>query len=309
MGKWYDEPVEKTILRTLAYADIFDYPLTSEEIFRFLITDNPVNFGALKKTLDRMDKDGSRIGSDEQGELFFLRGRKELVSLRKIREKISQKKLKLAQKIACLLKIIPTIKLIGVTGRLAMKNAESDDDIDFLIITSGNRLWLTRLMAVILLELLGKRRRPKQERVKNKICLNMFLDEDWLILPPNERDLYTAHEVVQLRPLWDRNHTHTRFLEANQWVSGYLPNAMGEDTKILGYKDTKTATRKKFLNILTSRCLNVDEVFARNLQFWYMGKHRTTEIVSSHRALFHPESARDWVLAEYKRRLIQHRLS
>lgn len=295
-------------MRTLAYADIFDYPLTLREIFRFLITDKPVNFGVLKKTLDRMDRDRARIGSDEQGELFFLRGRKELVSLRKRRERISQTKLKLAQKIACLLKIIPTIKLVGVTGRLAMENAQRDDDIDFLIITSGKRLWLTRLTAVILLELLGKRRRPKQERVKDKGCLNMFLDEDWLALPPQERNLYTAHEAIQVKPFWDREGTYQRFLKANSWIMDYLPNAIDQDTKILGYKDTRRATRKEILNILIPQCLDICEVFARNLQFWYMGRHRTTETVTPHRALFHPESARDWVLAEYKERLTQHGL-
>lgn len=293
--------MEKAILRTLAYADIFDYPLTSEEIFRFLIADEPSSLSSFEKTLSRM-RAGKKLRTDTQGRFYFLLGRKELVSRRKKREKISQEKLKLAQKTARLLKIISTIKLIGLTGKLAMENAEKEDDIDLLVITSRNRLWLTRLLAVVGLELLGQRRRPKQREVQNKICLNIFLDESQLVLPSQERDLYSAHEVIQMKPLWDSNRTYAKFLKANQWVTKYLPHGLPPKQPAISPGEKKQlSTDNPLATILES--------FARRLQFWYMGRRRTTEIVTFHRALFHPESARDWVLAEYEKRLVRYGLS
>lgn len=137
----------------------------------------------------------------------------------------------------------------------------------------------------------------------------MFLDEQHLSLPAQERDLYTAHEVVQMRPLWERDKIYEKFLQANEWVREYLPNATEEDTRILGYKDTKRKRGKKFLSILVSQYLNICERSAWRLQLWYMRKHQTTEIVTPHRVLFHPKSARGWILKEYRKRLAKLSLS
>jgi len=297
--------VREAILRTLAYADIFDYPLTPREIHKFLISEKPLDFDSVQKALSRMSAERKRISTDKAGHFYFLTGREKLVPLRKKRKKISQKKLRVAHRIAVLLKIVPPIKLMGVTGRLAMENSEKEDDIDFLIITSKNRLWLTRLLTVFLLELLRIRRRPSNKYVKDKICLNMFLDEKHLSLPAKERDLFTAHEIVQMRPLWERGGTYGRFLKANGWVRKYLPNAMEKNIRISEYQNIRDKKGGEFLNFSISQYLNICEAFARDFQFWYMKRHRTVEVVSPHRALFHPQSARGWVLEEYKERVVK----
>lgn len=294
--------MEKAILRTLTYADLFDYPLTPEEIFRFLIAKKRVTFPSLQRNLTRLVAEKKKLGVDAKGRFFFLPGRKEIVPQRKRRAIISREKLNLARKAAQFLKIIPTVQLIGITGRLAMENVEAEDDLDFLIITAANRLWLTRLLVIVVLELLGKRRRPDQKKVKDKICLNMFLDEGQLALLPGERDLYTAHEVIQMKPLWDRCHVYAKFLEANRWVTKHLSHGLSrEQPKISPQKDKQ--------EILSSRFFDLLELVARRFQFWYLSKRRTTEVVTARRALFHPESARNWVLAAYEKKLAEYGLS
>jgi hypothetical protein len=83
---------------------------------------------------------------------------------------------------------------------------------------------LTRLFSVFLVELTGKRRRPGDQKVKDKICLNMLLDESHLAIPEKERDLFSAHEVCQMKPLWEKERTYQKFLKANQWSQEFLPN-------------------------------------------------------------------------------------
>lgn len=209
-------PVYKAILRTLAYADIFDYPLTEQEISQFLISELPQKILGLPQ------------GVTQRSGLYFLKGREKIVAIRKKREKWSQDKLKIAERVAKWLKLIPTIKMVAVTGALAMNNADRDDDIDLLIVAAKNRLWLTRLLTVFLVELVARRRRPGDPpaggRVRDKICLNMFLDENHLAMLQNERDLYAAHEVCQLKPLWSRNNGYQRFLAANLWSQKFLAN-------------------------------------------------------------------------------------
>src|SRR3989337_671925 len=121
-----------------------------------------------------------------------------------------------------------------------MENVGRADDIDLMIVTSRNRLWLTRLLVLALVSLIAERRKPPNQRetqtpglitepsptkdkVKNKICLNLFLDEDALAVPPAMRNLYTAHEVVQVKKLVSKDHIAERFLKQHTWVQRYLP--------------------------------------------------------------------------------------
>ena len=213
-------PVElkKAVLSTLAYADIFDYPLKKEEIWRFLLSDIRYQILDVSKGLKELPE------VSQKNNFYFLKEREHLVLLRKKRERWSRKKLKIAKQVARCLKLIPTIKMVAVTGALAMENSNENDDIDLLIITSKSRLWLTRLLAVLLVELIAKRRHPADKEVKDKICLNMFLDEGHLEVPKKEQDLFSSHEVCQLKVLWDKNGIYQKFLKANLWSKKFLPN-------------------------------------------------------------------------------------
>lgn len=209
--------VSKAVLRTLAYADIFDYPLTEQEISKFLITKLPVSAKALP---------GGQVTSKDG--FYFLAGREEIVAIRRRREQWSREKMTIARRLTDWLKLIPTIKMVAVTGALAMDNADKNDDIDLLIVTAKNRLWLTRLLTVFLTEIVARRRRPGDPpvggQVRDKICLNMFLDEDFLAVPKKERDLFSTHEVCQLRPLWSKDNCYQKFVIANLWVKKFLAN-------------------------------------------------------------------------------------
>jgi predicted nucleotidyltransferase len=209
--------LQKAILKTLSYADVFDYPLTLPELHQFLIGPK-ASINDLEKALTETKE------VTQGGQFFFLKKRPKIVQIRQKKFGWSQKKLKIARKVAKYLKLIPFIKMVAVTGNLAMNNAEEKDDIDLLIVTSQNRLWLTRLLTVFLVELVSNRRRPKDQEVEDKICLNMFLAENYLSLPKKEQDLFSAHEVFQAKLLWEKERTYQKFLKANQWAQKYLPN-------------------------------------------------------------------------------------
>lgn len=273
-----DKP-KQAILKTLAYADIFNYPLTAKEIHRWLISSTPIkltnlNFKNISKTAN----------------YFHLPNRQSTLKLRRHRSQSSLQKLKIAQRIANYLKFIPTIKLIAITGTLSMNNSDKYDDIDLLIITKTNHLWTTRLLAIFLLELIGQRRRPDLKIGpinSNKICLNLFLDESSLALSKSQRNLYTAHEVIQIKPIFDRRNTYQDFLNANSWVKRFLPNAL-----------TITLTGPDPVSVK-----NPLESLAYKLQLKIMKKKRTREKISPHFAFFHPRPTSKIVLNQYHQRL------
>lgn len=225
--------MEKAILRTLCYHDLFDYPLALSEISQFLIGNSKLKTQNAKVRLRRRFLRNIQLKTqnlieegkiEEKKGLYFLKGRGKTIAIRKKREKYSQKKLLIAERAARFLRFIPTIKMVALTGALAVKNSKKDDDIDFLIVTSKNRLWLTRIQAVLLIELLGMRRKPNDLDVADKICLNIFLDENSLSLPKSKRNLFTAHEIAQTKVLWQKDDVYQNFLTQNQWVKEFLLN-------------------------------------------------------------------------------------
>src|SRR3990167_740566 len=115
--------LKTAIIKTIHYSDIFDYPLKIEEISERLI--------GMKATPSQIKKSLSEIpGMATKSNYYFLKGREKLVDVRERREKISAQKLKKVQAGANLLRLVPWIKFVGVTGSVAAGNAANDDDID-----------------------------------------------------------------------------------------------------------------------------------------------------------------------------------
>lgn len=286
---------EKDVIKTLLYSDIFDYPLTFGQTWYFLgIRISKEKVKIILKNSDYVER--------KKG-YYFLSSRSSIVDVRIERKKESQQKFKVIRRALPLFYFIPTITYMGISGALAMENAHADDDIDLFIITKPRTVWVTRLLVLAIAAVFGIRRKRNQKRVKDKICFNMFIDEDHLVFEESRRDLFTAREIVQLKPLIDRSKTYRKFILANIWVEKFLPNAV--DTEILRDKDIK---QKKFhpLSILVSQYLNIFlivEFFAKKLQLWYMKKPLKNEIITDTFIAFHPFDYREVVQKEFRKRL------
>ncbi len=278
----------QSLFATIAYADIFDYPLTGDEVAYWCIGRSFIHITPIP-------------GIEKKGEYFHLSHRESLVSTRKKRFAWSARKWKVAHAVAKLLARIPTIELVGVTGALAMSNAKKDDDIDFFIITSPGTLWITRLLSVILVDRIGRRRKPGDTEVSDKVCLNMFMSAGSLRVPAKERDLFSAHETIQMKPLWARDGMYARFLEANQWVQTFLPMAARsvKDRAVMHHHVTDI----HLVRSVAISFLRLLEPAARRAQLWYMKNRRTNEVITDHMLRFHPRDARGWVKAALANRL------
>ncbi len=291
--------VSSAMLNTIIYADLFDYPLTEKEVWKRLIRYPGISQLQIHKILPKIKS------IQEKNDFYFLKRREKIVEIRQRRKKYSEEKLKIAQKAVGFLKYIPTIKLIGISGALAINNADKNDDIDFFIISSVDSLWTTRFFVVMILDLLRLRRRKGEKNIKDKICLNMFVDEKHLAIPKEERDLFSAHEVVQLKPLYDRGGFYNKFLKANDWVKDYLPNAFEENTRMSEYKKINKVNRGGF-DILRLHCfdnLSILEKICKFSQLWYLKKHRTKEVIKDGFVRFHPHDARKWILEKYSSKI------
>ena len=287
--------LDQAILATLAYHDIFDYPLTMGQIHRYLIGKK---VSPKRLTAQRGRLKSTAIIGEKKG-YFFLKNRRKITQTRLQRAKYSQKKQKRADFFANLLKVIPTLRLVAVSGALAMGNSRKNDDIDLVIITAKNSLWTTRFLANLIL-FPFKRKLPQlpttnyKLQTNNKACLNLFLDESDLKITP--QNLYTAHEICQMRPLLDRNKTYSRFIKSNSWVKKYLPNWQ------LSFEFIDHRSKKSQLRTMNYPLRTV-EIFLKKFQLWHMRRKITTERIGEHQLFFHPSDTHRWVLAQYRKRL------
>ena len=256
---------EKT---AVIYHDIFDYPLAISDLVRWSAG-----------TIPELALDGVSLSS--KNGLFFVRGREGLVYKRLLRKRISAKKLEIAKAASKILVLLPSVKMVAVTGSLAMQNSTDEGDIDLMIVTKKGTLWITRLAVYLVLSIAGYGlRKPGDKNQKDKLCLNMWFDEDDLIW--RNCNIYTAHEIAQVVPLVNKGHAYEKFLLKNKWIFKYWPNAVKIGNRKFNGK-LKMKTGNFLQQTLESICYRV--------QYLHMKAKITRETVTPTRAVFHPQ---DW---------------
>ncbi|NOX63578.1 MAG: hypothetical protein GXP42_16770 [Chloroflexi bacterium] len=205
--------LESAILQTVVYADVFDYPLTESEIHRYLVG-KPATLAEVRAALAQSPRLRERLV--RRGRYILLAGREGIVAIREHREQVAQRLWPQALHYAALMEALPFVRMVAVTGSLAVNNVDEDGDIDYLIVTSPGRLWLCRAMVVGLVKM--------AERRGVVLCPNFFLSERALTVEPH--NLFTARELAQMRPLFGMD-VYTRMRRVNDWLFDFLPNAVG----------------------------------------------------------------------------------
>lgn len=297
--------IERSILKTLAYSDIFNYPLTEDEIWSFLINNKIIDKNLIGNYLSSHVKYKNSKTVFNKG-FYCFKKNKNIVNGRIKREKESNKKLIIAKKIISILSFIPTIQLIGISGALSMNNCDKDDDIDLFVITNKNSLWITRFFLLLILQFLNKRRKRFDNKTKDKICLNLLIDESRIAFKKERHDLYTAHEIVQMIPIFEKNNMYEKFIKSNIWVKKFLANSIKyRANKNYMQKNTETVFSVVLCFIFRICAL---ERLAKHFQHWYMKNHITSETVSDHILAFHPIDQREKTLSLYNKNLEKYKI-
>jgi predicted nucleotidyltransferase len=201
---------KQNILATLAYFDLFNYPLTRGEIFLFLKNkyDQEEFDSALKCLVDN--------SSVYQFSNFYtLKNDYSTIARRCKGNKKAAELIKVAEKVSDILIRFPYVRGIAISGSLSKNFADENSDIDLFIITAKNRLWIARTLMHAF---------KKLTFLVNKqdyFCMNYYVDEEQLEIV--EKTIYTAIEIVTLIPLQGDTITE-QFYAANAWTRAYLPN-------------------------------------------------------------------------------------
>ena len=204
-----DALLQQAILQTLVYADLFDYPLTPNEVVRYLgVTGEPATI------LDQLEQSAASGLLVQHNGYVALSGRDSLFDLRSHREQIAQEMWPAARSYAAWLARLPFVRMVAVTGSLAVNNVEAQDDIDVFVVTAPGRLWLCRALVILVVRLAAL--------AGDELCPNYFLSQRQLVFP--DHNIFGAREVVQMVPLYGRD-LYWQIRELNSWVFDFLPQA------------------------------------------------------------------------------------
>jgi len=197
---------ELAVIHALTYSDIFDFPLRLEELHRFL----PVR-AELEDLPSALRALNGQTGSKEG--FYFLAGRETIVETRKEREKRSRRLLPHAIRYGRMLGSLPFVRMVALTGSLAVMNPSLRADFDYLLVAAKGRVWTARAFALLLNRF--------AHFFGHTLCPNLILSES--ALEWRQHDLYSAHELVQMLPITGMD-VYRQLMEANRWTEEYLPN-------------------------------------------------------------------------------------
>lgn len=277
-------PAERAVLKVLAYAAVFSGSVKRQDLSRYQLSSDHFSARDLQRASTSLWESGLIRALDTSSQRPVARGKWQQVG-----EAVQ------------FLRRFPEIESIWVTGSLAVGNIQASDDIDLMIVTTQNSLWWTRTLVAVrdVFSRRVRRRHDENGKLENKWCCNLWLETETLQLSSSQRSLYTAREVVQAVPVFQRRPgAAAEFLVANSWVSQHLP--VGYAFASVRAKNLPVWYESRFLfwPPLIRSFLNT---VLFTVQKQRMQRYRRHEIVEVQRAFFHPGERAKEVQREYER--------
>ncbi|MCK4860116.1 MAG: nucleotidyltransferase domain-containing protein, partial [Candidatus Omnitrophica bacterium] len=247
---------------------------------------------------------------DEKNGFYFLKNRTEVIRTRIDRQKIADQKWKKAKKIIRRLQIVPYVRMVAVSGSLALNNTQEESDIDVLIVVRAGRIWLARFFVTTFLQLIGKRRH--KNFTKDRICLNHYITDKSLDI--KFRSLYNAQTYAHMIPVLEiEKNIYEKFQKVNRWVKDYL--VFWSELEAKHFKALKTNYLLKDIAKIGEICLNNSlgdllEKLLKAVQKKSIEKDPLTHkkggrvTIDDTQLEFHPDSPERKILDKYNRNML-----
>ncbi len=206
--------LRKSILQTIAFFDLFDFPLTAEEIREYLYKyDKAVHIKEIKGILDEMEE------VEKIHDYYVLKNRGKLVDVRKARKFIAEKFWNRTRQYGQYVAKVPFVRMVAVCNNLSYDNPTELSDIDLFIVIEKGRMWLARFFITLILHFHGVRRHDS--KIAGRFCLSFFVTPEKMNMEPlllKTEDPYMAYWTRLMMPVYGKK-TYQQFMEDNKWLS------------------------------------------------------------------------------------------
>lgn len=290
------------IVRTLAYYDLFDHPLRTDEIHLYLPAGG-VSLYELEGALAELVADGRIM--KERGFYYLPHQNRSIVQRRIEMEERGARLWRVARRVAWVMRFTPFIRGVFISGQLCRYVADVDSDIDYFVVTTPGRLWIVRTIFVLV-------RRTLLLNSRTYFCTNYYVTTENLAI--RERNPYVACEVASLKPLYNRA-LFDEFLHQNAWVTDFYPNFTPERIEIRSGVEGGVRLRRFFERLVPSRlAAYIDRrLMMATRRFWRrkfpdLGPYAFDQALRSRsdESRAHPHDQAPIVLERYRERLEQY---
>jgi hypothetical protein len=239
--------LRSSILKVIAYFDLFNYPVSAEEILYFL--DIEADECSIKMEIDTLLSEECLFRT---GPFFSLRNDPALAEKRIWGRQHADELMPIAEKGARFLFQFPFVRGVCISGSLSKRCADEQADIDYFIITRADRLWIARTAMHLFKKLTflwGH---------QHRYCMNYYVDEQALEI--KEKNIFTATELITLLPA-SGNGGLVSFFQANDWTTRYYPQYLHRSLEAQG--NHQPSLFKRFLEKLLDNRLGsrLDDYF------------------------------------------------
>lgn len=219
------DDLRSAVLDILAYFAVWRWPVREAEIFELVpIRTNQL---AVRDMLKVLAAEGKTIQS---GDLVKLKGQS---YLNRTKQEISQAKyLKKAKNWSRLFGLFPFVRAVLVVNSASFGVVHKDSDIDLMIITDPNRIYLAKGILMYLLKFLGQL--ETKDKKAMRFSLGMFLTTNGINM---KRDMMKINEphlwywLMAAKPVWGADIWYD-LLKRDPVVAGRFPNKMWPKTDV-----------------------------------------------------------------------------
>lgn len=198
------------VYATVCYADVFDMPIELDHLHRYLVGVQ-LGFDDVDRLVDQLVSEG-RLARREQ--LVHLPDRSDVLAIWEERTTRAETMWRDAERWGSRIGRLPFVRMVAVTGGLAVDSVADHDDIDYFIVIRPGRLWLTRAMVLVLARIAA--------RDDLDLCPNFIVADTTLAM--TEQTLYVARELAQMITIVGPDVART-VRTTNDWMFELLPNA------------------------------------------------------------------------------------
>lgn len=307
---------EELIYRTVRWFNVLDQPVTATQIWRNLVAPNSsanyrwaghgvYSLREVQEALSESEYLKAKLGS--RWGYYFIKGRDGLVEARLEKHARTQMLMKKARSLAKLLALTPGVRMLALSGSVAMGSAKESSDIDILTVCGGSRMWLTRFLVLAAAQVAGRRRKYWDKEAPGKLCLNHFLSERDLAANADIRNLYLATLYHNVLPLYGLP-LFSQWQAANSvWMRRQLMFASEEPVRggvLIELPALLERVKTLGEKVMESKRMDWLEKVAEKFQRRLIAKHtrpgRSGRIMLSATELaFHPDSKASGLLAKF----------
>lgn len=201
--------IEKALIRSVLYFDIFNYPITADEARAFAPFSIDISCDQL---LDSLVSQGVLF---KDGGFYSVKNDAALVARRLEGNRLAAHRMRMARKYSRLIAAFPFVRAVMLSGSISKNFMDENSDIDYFIVTETKRLWILRTMLAVF-------RRIFLFNSRRNFCVNYFVDTDNLEIP--DRNIFVATELVTLKPMYGETMIK-EFFNENRWIHALLPQA------------------------------------------------------------------------------------